>query len=183
MKVISGILKGRKVDGYDIEGTRPTMDRVRESLFGVIQMNLPDSSVLDLFAGSGILGFEAYSNGAKYIHFNDSNPICIKNIKENINLFNMKENAGVSILSYQKCLEECLRKNEKFDLIFLDPPYHLECFQEIIDFIEKNNLLNSDGMIVFEYDHEYNWKCSYSLYRKKKYGNKYIEIYQNRSLK
>lgn len=183
MKIISGILKGRKIDGYDIEGTRPTMDRVRESLFGMIQMKIKDSSVLDLFSGSGILGFECYSNGAKYVHFNDLNPICIKNIKANISLFNMQNNSITTILSYQKCLSDCLKKNERFDLIFLDPPYHLECFQEIVDFIEDNNLLKEDGMIIFEYDHEYNWSCSYSLYRKKKYGNKYIEIYQNKSLK
>ena len=73
MKIISGSLKGRKIIGYDIEGTRPTMDRVRESLFAMIQNHLPNSIVLDLFAGCATLGLEALSNGSKLCYFNDIN--------------------------------------------------------------------------------------------------------------
>ena len=73
MKVISGTLKGRKILGYDIEGTRPTMDRVKESLFATIQEYLKDSIVLDLFAGSGNLGIEAISNGSSHCYFIDNN--------------------------------------------------------------------------------------------------------------
>ena len=71
MKVISGKLKGRKIVGYDIEGTRPAMDRVKESIFGSIQNYINDSIVLDLFSGSGNYGIESISNGAKLAYFND----------------------------------------------------------------------------------------------------------------
>ena len=91
MKVISGILKGRVIKGHDIEGTRPTMDRVKESLFGSIQNYIRDSAVLDLFAGSGSLGIEALSNGAKYVLFNDLNIKCTLSIKENIQKFNKND--------------------------------------------------------------------------------------------
>ena len=74
MKVISGILKGRNIKGYDIEGTRPTMDRVKESIFSTIQNEIKDSIVLDLFCGSGNLGIEAISNGCKLCYFIDNNP-------------------------------------------------------------------------------------------------------------
>ena len=84
MKIISGTLKGRKINGYDIEGTRPTMDRVKESLFGMIQEYVKESLCLDLFAGSGNLGLEAISNGAKMCYFNDKNIKCIKTIQKNI---------------------------------------------------------------------------------------------------
>ena len=74
-KVISGILKGRNISGYNIEGTRPTMDRVKESVFGIIQDYIDKSVVLDLFSGSGNLGIEALSNGAEIVYFNDYNRI------------------------------------------------------------------------------------------------------------
>ena len=73
MRIISGKYKGKKLKGFDIDGTRPTMDRVKESLFGIIQNYIYDSMVLDLFAGSGALGLEAISNGAKKVIFVDNN--------------------------------------------------------------------------------------------------------------
>ena len=84
MKIISGIYKGRKIEGFDIDGTRPTMDRVKESLFAMIQNNIQDSIVLDLFSGSGNLGIEALSNGAKYAYLVDKNFKAVNTIKKNI---------------------------------------------------------------------------------------------------
>ena len=84
MKIISGKYKGRVLEGFDINGTRPTMDRVKESLFGTIQNYVPNSIVLDLFSGSGNLGIEALSEGAKYAYLVDSNSKAINIIKKNI---------------------------------------------------------------------------------------------------
>ena len=81
MKVISGIFRGRNLDGFNIEGTRPTMDRVKESLFAIIQGYIKDSIVLDLFSGSGNLGIEALSEGAKYAYLVDKNIKCVKNTR------------------------------------------------------------------------------------------------------
>ena len=83
MRVISGKYKGRILEGFDIKGTRPTMDRVKESMFASIQLYLKDSICLDLFAGSGSLGIEALSNGAKKCYFVDNNKIAIEKIKKN----------------------------------------------------------------------------------------------------
>ena len=85
MKVISGKYKGRNIKGYDINGTRPTMDRVKESLFAMIQDYLEDSIVLDLFSGSGNLGIEALSNNAKESYLVDNNRKAVKIINQNIN--------------------------------------------------------------------------------------------------
>ena len=123
MKVISGILKGRNIKGYDIDGTRPTMDRVKESLFASIQDYISGSIVLDLFAGSGNLGIEAISNGARGTYFVDINPICIKVIKENIRNFNIEEESFVIKKDYESALKEFGSKEIKFDIIFIDPPY------------------------------------------------------------
>ena len=83
VRVISGKYKGRILEGFNINGTRPTMDRVKESMFAMIQNNLKDKVVLDLFAGSGSLGIEALSNGAKLCYFVDNNKIAINTIKKN----------------------------------------------------------------------------------------------------
>ena len=85
MRVISGKYKGRLLDGFNINGTRPTMDRVKESMFAMIQNYIKDKVVLDLFAGSGSLGIEALSNGAKICYFVDNNKIAIDIIKKNTN--------------------------------------------------------------------------------------------------
>ena len=91
MKIISGKYKGRNIVGYDINGTRPTMDRVKESLFAMIQNYIDNSNCLDLFAGSGNLGLEALSNGASSCTFIDNNKIAIKTIKDNLARLDIKE--------------------------------------------------------------------------------------------
>ena len=95
MKIISGEFKGRTIKGFDIDGTRPTMDRVKESLFGTIQNNVPSSVVLDLFAGTGNLGFEALSNRASFCYFNDLNPKCISLINKTVEELNLKEKTKI----------------------------------------------------------------------------------------
>ena len=180
MKIISGTLKGRKINGYDIEGTRPTMDRVKESLFGMIQEYVKESICLDLFAGSGNLGLEAISNGAKICYFNDKNNKCVKNIEE----FNIKEQAKTFNLDYKALLNKLVTDNQKFDIIFLDPPYKMTCLNEIILFIINNNLLNDEGIIVCEVDNDYlnSDFSNLEIIKKRQYSDKFIIIYKKTSL-
>jgi len=183
MKIISGILKGRTIDGFNIEGTRPTMDRVKESLFGMIQLYLKDSICLDLFAGSGNLGFEAISNGCKKCYFNDKNIKCVNIIKKNIINFNVSEKAKVLNLDYNKCLDYIKENNIKLDIIFLDPPYKNECLNDVIDYILKNNLLNEYGLIVCEVDRKYleDTYDELEVIKERKYGDKFIIIFKKTS--
>lgn len=179
MRIISGKYKGKKIDGYDIEGTRPTQDRVKESLFAIIQNELTDAVILDLFAGSGNLGIEALSNGAEFAYFVDSNPKCCNILNKNIKSVN-ETNAKVLNLDYKKALEYFKENNVTFDIIFLDPPYNLECLNYILDKITQYNLLNNDGIIICEYEHD-NFKEGYNdlkLEKEKKYGYKNIRIYR-----
>lgn len=179
MKVISGILKGRNIKGYEINGTRPTMDRVKESLFASIQNHVRDSIVLDLFAGSGSLGIEAISNGAKMCYFNDKNAKCTNTILENVKDFNIQDKAIIYTLDYKKCLSCILDKNIKFDLIFLDPPYKDKNLNDVAKYIYENNLLNKNGLIIFEVDDLYIDIDFYKEIKSKKYGDKFIVIYKN----
>ena len=176
MRVISGKLKGRVLKGYNIEGTRPTMDRVKETLFATIQDYIDNAIVLDLFAGSGNLGIEAISNGASICYFVDNNKECIKVINENINTFKINNHSVVLNKDYLKALNDF---DIKFDIIFIDPPYKYNIKKELLDIIMNNNLLNDNGIIVFEYsnDEEIN-NNNFRLLKSKKYGDKYISIYK-----
>lgn len=177
MKIISGIYKGRKIEGYDINGTRPTMERVKESLFATIQNYIPDSIILDLFSGSGNLGIEALSQGAKYAYLVDSNPKAAKIIKNNLE--NIKiTNGEVINMDYQKALNYLKEKNIKLDIIFLDPPYDTNYIEKSISLIEKLNLLSEDGIIVCESDSldRIVFNEVYKIAKEKKYGDKWVVI-------
>ena len=179
MRVISGKLKGRKINGFDIVGTRPTMDRVKESIFGMIQEYVMDSQVLDLFSGSGNYGIEAISNGAKIAYFNDYNSKCLKVIKDNLINMNILNQGIITNLDYKKALDYYKSNNIKFDLVFLDPPYKKHIINEILDTLLKNDLLNSNGLVICEFmEKEEFINDDLILFKEKKYGDKYVLIYK-----
>lgn len=178
MRVISGTLKGRIIKGDHIEGTRPTMDKVKESLFAIIQNEVKDSICLDLFAGSGSLGIEAISNGAKYAYFIDNNKKASEIIKDNINSFKIIEFTKVINIEYKKALKYFNDNNITFDLIFLDPPYQDNLINESIKLILEYNLIKEKGLIICEYMKEQLAEYhELKVIKEKKYGDKYIKIY------
>lgn len=174
MRVISGKYKGRKLLGYNIDGTRPTMDRVKESLFATIQNKIKNSICLDLFAGSGSLGIEALSNGASECFFVEKNNEMLKILKDNL------INIDGSVLvhdDYKNALNSFVNK-KKFDVIFLDPPYKLCLINSILDFIYKNDLLNKDGIVVCEYEVEKVLNDDLFELKTKKYGDKMVTYFK-----
>lgn len=173
MRVISGKYKGKKLKGFDIDGTRPTMDRVKESLFSVIQNYIEGSVILDLFAGSGSLGIEAISNGAKSAYLIDNNTKLIDIIKENTH--GMNEEIHIIKGDYNDILK--IISDIKFDIIFLDPPYKLNLINDCLNKIYEYNLLNKNGIIVCEYEDENVQSNYFELYKEKKYGTKNIKIF------
>ena len=177
MKIISGLYKGRKIEGYELEGTRPTMERVKESLFAIIQNEIDESTILDLFSGSGNLGIEALSQGAKYAYLVDYNIKAAKTIKKNLAVIGI-ENAEVINMDYLKALEYLKMRNIKLDIIFLDPPYQTNYIQKSIDLITKNELLSENGLIVCESDslERIIYNTDYKIIKEKKYGDKWVVI-------
>lgn len=172
MRIISGKYKGRKLKGFELNGTRPTMDRVKESLFGMIQNYINEAIVLDLFAGSGALGLEAISNGAKEVFLIDHNNEAIKIIKENS--LNMNEKINILCVDYKKFLKTT---ELKFDIIFLDPPYRDNLMNKCLKIIEERNLLNEGGIVVCELERGA-IKTNLKPYKEKRYGTKIIKIYK-----
>ena len=176
MKIISGKYKGRVLKGYTLKGTRPTMDRVKESLFAGIQNKVKDSVCLDLFAGSGNLGIEALSMGACEVIFVDREYMASKTIKSNFSMLDNNLNTTVLTMDYLKALEKLYPK--KFDIIFLDPPYKTDYIKRSLDKISALNMLNTLGIVVLESDSldKLNYNSYYEEVKTKKYGDKYIRI-------
>ena len=177
MKIISGKYKGRILDGFTIVGTRPTMDRVKESLFGMIQNEINDSVVLDLFSGSGNLGIEAISEGAKYAYLVDNNKKAINTIKKNIENISIT-NCSIVKQDYIEALNNLATKEIIFDIIFLDPPYKTDYIKNSIEIIIKKNLIKNEGIIVCESDSvdKVIYNDHYKKIKEKRYGDKYIVI-------
>ena len=171
MRIISGKYKGKRID-LNIEGTRPTMDRVKESLFGTIQNYLIDSIVLDLFAGSGNIGYEFLSNGSKTCYFIDNNIKVIESLNK-IKKELKEENAVIIKSDFRDFLKST---NIKFDIIFLDPPYQNNFITPSIKLIKEYDLLNNNGIIICEYEKEIIDSLDYEIIKEKKYGSKNIMI-------
>lgn len=152
MRVISGKSRGKKLISLDGDNTRPTLDRVKEALFNIIQFEVKDAAVLDLFAGTGALGIEALSRGAKEAVFCDKVPDAIKVIKQNIINTNNLDKATIINKEYQEVLENLSKQNKKFDIVFLDPPYKTNLAIESLQKIIMSDLLTEDGTIIIETD-------------------------------
>ena len=141
MRIISGKARGTKINTIDEVTTRPTLDRVRESLFNIIQNYVSNTYVLDIFAGSGALGIEALSRGAKHAVFCDINKDAVKIINENLMKTRLKENAIVYNMNYKKVIEKLSKNDFKFDIVFVDPPYKENLAVNSVKLIIQNNLL------------------------------------------
>lgn len=177
MKIISGKYKGRVLEGFDIAGTRPTMDRVKESLFAMIQSYLEDATVLDLFAGSGNLGIESLSEGAKEIYLVDKNNKACQVIKRNVNKIGI-EVSDIFCGDYKSALEKYQEQSIKFDIIFLDPPYQTDLVKKSMEVIEKYELLSKNGIIVAESNtlDKIIYSDKLEIVKSRKYSDKVVAI-------
>lgn len=175
MRVISGRARGTKLNSIESDETRPTLDRVKESMFNIINNRIENSVVLDLFAGSGAIGIEFLSRGCKKAYLCDKSKGAIRFITDNINKTKLQENAIIENKDYAFFLKELYNINEKFDIIFLDPPYDLNIAKDAVGLILEYNLLNQDGIIIVETDQKEREiksfeKMKVEIYDTRKYG-------------
>ena len=172
MRIISGAAKGKKLDAVKGLETRPTLDRVKEALFDIIQFNIKDSKVLDLFAGSGSLGIEALSRGAELAVLGDNSIEAIKVINRNLENTKLTEKSIVINKDYTLLLKKLAKDGYKFDVIFLDPPYKSNFAVNAADEIVKLDILNNSGIIIIETDNAENLEKykKVKIYDVRKYG-------------
>jgi len=152
MRVISGTARGTKLTSIDDESTRPTLDRVKESLFNIINSRIQDSVVLDLFAGSGAIGIEFLSRGCQKAYLCDKSKEAIKFVKDNVNKTKLNDSAIIVNKDYNDLLKDLRSSGIKFDIVFLDPPYELDIAKDAVNKILEYKLLAEDGIIIIETD-------------------------------
>ena len=149
MRVISGISRGTKLKTIESDTTRPTLDRVKESLFNILQNKIKGTVVLDLFAGSGALGIEALSRGAQKAYFCDKNFEAIKVIKENLSKTRFLDKSIVYNSDYVNAIKKI---KEEISIVFLDPPYKLDLAVSAVNELIKQKLLTNNSIIIIETD-------------------------------
>lgn len=154
MRVISGSARGRKLKAPEGLTTRPTTDRIKESLFNIIAADLYECRFLDLFSGSGSMGIEAISRGAKKAVFVDNNRNSVAVINENIKATRFEERAEVMNCDVSNAIARLGSLGEKFDIIFMDPPYNKGLVESALTYIVKENILADDGYIIAEQSQE-----------------------------
>ena len=178
MRGISGKARGVALKTPDGMQTRPTADRVKEAMFSIIQFDLPGARVLDLFGGTGQLGIEAISRGAKHAVIVDQSEQACRLIKENLRRAKMESEAQVIRGDYLQYLGSC---REQFDIIFLDPPYAEVFLENSLKKISEIDILQSSGIIVAERPAEKALNCvfeGFSRSKDYKYGNTLLTLYR-----
>lgn len=150
MRVISGKNRGTKLQAPSGITTRPTTDRIKETLFNMMSFDLPQCRFLDLFSGSGAIGIEALSRGSEITVFVEMNQEALKCIEENLTKTKLKDKAIVYGMDIYKAIDMLDQKNQVFDIIFLDPPYHAVDIQKVMTSLSQSSLLHKDGYIVLE---------------------------------
>ena len=151
MRVIAGKFKGRKLTGLKGRQIRPTSDRIREALFSILSQRIDNAVVLDLFAGTGALGIEAFSRGAAKAFFVDKSKQAFEVIKKNIELLKIKEEAEVIL--HDACTIQNLKIifNRKFDLIFMDPPYDKGIIINMFENVDLLSIMKDNSIIIAEH--------------------------------
>ena len=152
MRIISGKARGTKLYTLEGENTRPTLDRVKESIFNIIQNEIEGAKILDLFAGSGAIGLEFLSRGAEKAVLCDKSKDAINIIKKNIEKTHMEQHTQVYNMDFENCLEKL--KNEQFDIIYLDPPYETDYVLKSLNKITQLNITKEESLIIIETDDE-----------------------------
>lgn len=178
MRVIAGKAKGVTLKTPDGLLTRPTAERVKEALFSIIQFDIPGAQVLDLFGGTGQLGIEALSRGAKRAVFVDQREDACRLIRENLKRAKLSEGGEVIRADYLSYLNRC---REQFDIIFLDPPYAEVFLENSLKHITEIDILRYGGIIVAErpLGKELPWTFpGYTRSKDYKYGKTLLTVYR-----
>ena len=185
MRVIAGEFKGRKLTGLNGMQIRPTSDRIREALFNILAQKINNAVVLDLFAGTGAFGIEALSRGAAKSYFIDKSIESVQIINQNIELCNIKEIAEVFEHDVCTALVPKILFEQKFDIIFMDPPYNKEFIPGILENIDLLSIMHDKSTIIVEHSLKENNLEKVSgldLYDKRIYGKTLISFFRKKQI-
>ena len=178
MRIIGGKYRSRVLAEFAGENVRPTSDRAREALFNILALKIYGARVLDLFAGSGALGIESLSRGAKEVIFNDFSKDSVAIVKKNLNTLKIPVGVDAKVVQgdYLDCLEQA---RGQFDLIFIDPPYRMEYGEKALKKIAEKGLLSENGIAIYERDIPFEAEIDgLKKYDERKYGKAYLSFFK-----
>jgi len=179
VRIIGGLFRGKKLLFPDIDGLRPTPDRVKETLFNWLMNDIRGARCLDAFAGSGSLGFEALSRRAEHVVLVESSPVAFESLKQTALSFNKPE---LTVLNMDARVH-LQNTKEAYDIIFLDPPFKGTCLEECLGIISTKNCLTPGGLLYVESPTEITLDLTnWSLRKSKKAGQVFYALFEKRSL-
>ncbi len=181
MRIIAGEARGRIIEAPAGNHTRPTLDRVRENLFNMLQSDIPGCKVLDLFAGSGALSLEALSRGAEFAVMVDSDRNACAVQKKNILSLRYTERTRQFHCDWKKAAEELEREQEIFDIVFLDPPYSMLDLTDVFDALLR--ITGPESLVILEHEAEKEIHVSdrYEMTRQRAWGFCAVSIYRQKA--
>ena len=184
MRVIAG--KARRVQLKTLEGmsTRPTTDRIKETLFNMLQYDLYDANFLDLFAGSGAIGIEALSRGCEYATFVESNPNAVKVNQDYLKATKLQDQANVLCSDVSDAIKRLERYDKVYQFVFMDPPYNHEFEKQVLLQLAESRIIDNDTLIIIEASLEtetdYIEEIGFEIEKEKQYKtNKHIFVRKN----
>ncbi|MCM8763900.1 MAG: 16S rRNA (guanine(966)-N(2))-methyltransferase RsmD [Candidatus Omnitrophica bacterium] len=185
MKLTGGFFKGRVLAYEKTSRLRPTRSIVREAIFDILRNQVKGSYVLELFAGTGALGFEALSRGASFVTFVDSSSQAIRLLLKNSKLLNLKGNFRIVKMEAESALKKFAASDYRFDIVFADPPYSLDTSKLVKIFLGVLKILSDDGVFILETGSKNNvhkdvQDADFKLIKEKIYGSARIQIYQKK---
>ncbi len=177
LRVISGIAKGKRLKTRKSKNLRPATDYVKEALFNIIATRVADSLFLDLFAGTGSIGIEALSRGAQMVVFVEKDPRNAALIQENLKITGFSAQAQVYLCDVFKALPVLKRKGNRFDLIYIDPPFRQGLVEPTLDCLYQMKLLVPGGLIVARSAFGEETRTSQTPLREERYGDSILRFY------
>lgn len=182
MRIIAGEYRSRRIETRDGNGTRPTLDKVREAVFSSLGGMFSSGNILDLYAGSGANGLEALSRGYDQAIFVDTSHEAIQMIQKNIRNLKCEDRTKVMHMNDKKALKILSSEQRKFDLVYLDPPYSSQHNDQILELLQSYELLNPKAVVVIESLKQDEFKNTYGTlkpYKEATYGITRITYYRN----
>ncbi|MDD5449184.1 MAG: 16S rRNA (guanine(966)-N(2))-methyltransferase RsmD [Candidatus Omnitrophica bacterium] len=183
MRIIAGRFRSRRIESPKGVTIRPTSDRVKESLFGILGPFVMGKNCLDLFGGTGNLGLEALSRGARSCTFIDNNPRCVSIIRKNAESLGVTKEANINLADAIRYVKKTAKEGLVFDLIFLDPPYHKGIVKKSLILLDDYNIISKLSIIVAEHHREDELPPAdelrkLTMFRQEKYGGTFLSFYR-----
>jgi 16S rRNA (guanine966-N2)-methyltransferase len=181
MRVITGSIKGHRLKTVRNQALRPTSGKVKEALFNILQTEIPGSFFLDLYAGTGGIGIEALSRGASHVALVESNRAIVSVLRHNIKRSGLETKAKIFGMTALRFLRSKAHGNLRFDILFLDPPYHGSELKKILPLLTRSDIIEPNGMMIIEHFHKTEMESSIGAMQKRRtylYGDTCLTVYQ-----